>query len=181
MSTCAAEPSARARAATACSTAGSGSASSAPGDVTLLLLGDGADRAELERRVSAAGLTNVRFLGHLQRDRLPEIYQACDVLVLPTLEDCWPLVVNEALASGLPVVSSKNSGSADAIVEGQNGWIVDPLDRDELAAKLQLAWEARERQPALSEAARQTALPMAIAAVVDRVRQIVAQLQRGSN
>ncbi len=145
-------------------------------DATLALLGDGPERAELERRVAAAGLDNVRFLGHLQRDQLPAIYQAADVLVLPTLEDCWPLVVNEAMASGLPVVSSKYTGSVDLIDEGQTGWVADPLDPADLAGKLQLAWEARDRRASMSEAARQAVAPMSISAAMARVRQIVAQL-----
>ena len=145
------------------------------------MLGDGPDRAELEHRAGAAGLTNVRFLGHLQRDELPAIYQAADVLVLPTLEDCWALVVSEAMASGLPVISSKYAGSSDLVVEGENGWITDPLDPADLTGKLRQAWEARDHQPQLAEAARRAVAPMGIAPVMERVRQIVADLQGGKH
>ena len=94
------------------------------GDVTLLLVGDGPERHRLARRIEDAGLHNVRFLNHVGRAELPPIYQAADVFVLPTLDECWALVFEEALASGLPVINSIYNGSAERIVEGETGWLV---------------------------------------------------------
>jgi glycosyltransferase involved in cell wall biosynthesis len=142
-------------------------------DATLLLFGDGTDRAQLEKYVADEGLTNVRFMGHVQRDQLPAVYQAADVFVLSTLEDCWPLAANEAMAAGLPMVSSIYTGSAELIVEDKTGWLVDPLDHDAMARKLELAWDARGRREAMGEAARGAVTAMNIAAASQRVRDAV--------
>jgi glycosyltransferase involved in cell wall biosynthesis len=146
-------------------------------DATLVLVGEGSERAGLEQRVADAGLTNVRFLGHVQRDRLPAIYQAADVFVLPTLEDCWALVVNEAMASGLPVINSKYAGSSDLIVDGETGWVVDPFDRNDMLEKLRLAWQARDRRRSMSEAVRETIANFSVPAVADRMRRVVDHLR----
>jgi glycosyltransferase involved in cell wall biosynthesis len=140
---------------------------------TLVLAGDGSERDRLQERVARANLANVRFLGNVPRERLAEVYQAADVFVLPTLVDCWALVVNEAMASGLPVINSKYTGSTELIVEGETGWVVDPRDRTDMVAKLQAAWEARDRRQTMGDAARNVVAAMSIPAVAQRVRRAV--------
>ena len=142
-------------------------------NATLLVVGDGPDRAKLERRIADAGLKNVRLIGHLQRDRLPAIYHASDVFVFPTLEDCWALVVNEAMVAGLPVINSKYAGSADLITEGVTGWTIDPLDPADLLRGLQSAWNARDDRERMSRAARSAVATMSISAVAERIRRTV--------
>jgi len=142
-------------------------------NATLLIVGEGPERAKLERRVTESGLTNVRFLGHVQRDRLPPIYHAADVFVFPTLEDCWALVVNEAMVAGLPIINSKYAGSADLIADGITGWTIDPLDHADLVNGLSLAWEARHDRHLMSKAARKAVAEMSIPSVAERVRRAI--------
>jgi glycosyltransferase involved in cell wall biosynthesis len=142
-------------------------------NATLLVVGDGPDRAKLERRITAAGLKNVRLMGHLQRDRLPAMYHASDVFVFPTLEDCWALVVNEAMVAGLPVINSKYAGSTNLITEGVTGWTIDPLDPTDLLYGLQSAWDARDDREQMSVAARTVIATMSISAVAERIRRTV--------
>jgi glycosyltransferase involved in cell wall biosynthesis len=142
-------------------------------NATLLVVGDGPDRAKLERRITDTGLNNVRLIGHLQRDRLPAIYHASDVFVFPTREDCWALVVNEAMVAGLPVINSKYAGSADLISEGVTGWTIDPLDPEDLLRGLQSAWYARDDRQRMSLAARTAVATMSISAVAQRIRRTV--------
>ena len=59
---------------------------------------------------------NIRFLGRLPNDRLPEIYERHDVFILPSLYEPWGLVVEEALFRGLPVIASDKVGSAADMV-----------------------------------------------------------------
>ena len=79
----------------------------------------------------------VHFLGQLSRDELLEHYADSDLFVLPTREDCFALVILEAICSGLPIVCSKYAdGAYDMIKEGQNGFIIDPYDAKSFAEKI---------------------------------------------
>lgn len=146
---------------------------------TLVLVGEGELKESLEKQAAAACLTNVIFHPFVQPPQLPAFYHAADVYVLPSLEDCWSLAVEEAMASGLPVIDSKYNGGSELILEGENGWVADPLDHDDLSAKLRLAWEARGRKAAMGQRARETVARMSIANVVGRFRAAVAQSVSG--
>ncbi|MCA9905868.1 MAG: glycosyltransferase [Anaerolineae bacterium] len=94
---------------------------------TLLLVGDGDERSRLEALATELKAQNVIFAGSIPPHELAAYYAAADFLVLPTLLDVWGLVVNEALASGLPVLCSKYAGCAEElIVSGQTGEVFDP-------------------------------------------------------
>ena len=146
-------------------------------DGTLLIVGDGPERARLEHRAQEAGLSNVRFLGHIQRERMPAIYHAADVFVFPTLEDCWALAVNEAMVAGLPIINSKYAGSVDLITEGVTGWTIDPLNPADLLHGLQSAWNARHDRERMSRAARTAVAKMSISAVAERIRRTVESVR----
>jgi glycosyltransferase involved in cell wall biosynthesis len=138
-----------------------------------VIVGEGPERAKLERRASEAGLSNVCFLRHLQRDRLPAIYHAADVFVFPTLDDCWALAVNEAMVAGLPVINSKYAGSSELISDGVNGWIIDPLDKADLVRGLRLAWDARHERASMSMSIRNAVAGMTVPTVAERIRRVV--------
>jgi glycosyltransferase involved in cell wall biosynthesis len=107
------------------------------GDLALLIVGDGRRRKEYEALVARKQLAGVRFLGFRAQAELPEIYAASGVFVLPSLFEPWGVVVNEAMASGLPVVVSNQVGaSADLVIEGENGFVVPAGDAPSLAARI---------------------------------------------
>jgi len=83
---------------------------------TLLLVGDGSERKRLEARAAALKAHNIVFAGPVPFRELAAYYAAADFLVLPTLLDVWGLVVNEAMASGLPVLCSKYAGCAEELI-----------------------------------------------------------------
>jgi glycosyltransferase involved in cell wall biosynthesis len=101
----------------------------------LVLLGDGPERAALEAKRAALGLDNVILMpGFKQYDRLPIYYSLADVFLHVSRNEPWGLVVNEAMATGLPVIVSKTCGCAFNLVEhGENGYLVAPDDVDEIA------------------------------------------------
>ena len=83
------------------------------------------------------GLEHVHFLGFRPKERLAELYKAADVFVLPTREDIWGLVINEAMAYGLPVVTTDRCVAGLELVEnGVNGYLVPVDDPDSLRARL---------------------------------------------
>jgi glycosyltransferase involved in cell wall biosynthesis len=110
------------------------------------LAGDGALREELEK-FSATPRLQLRFLGNVAYDDLPDLYAKADVFVFPTLADEWGVVVNEALASGLPVLGSLYSQAVEELVEdGVNGWTFRPDREEEIYASLDRAMTASDRQ-----------------------------------
>ena len=105
---------------------------------SLVLLGDGDLRADLERQVDALGLReSVRMPGFVQYDGLPDYYALAGAFIHPSTVEPWGLVVNEAMASGLPVLVSNLCGCVPELVhDGVNGFTFDPLDADDLAQKM---------------------------------------------
>lgn len=78
-------------------------------------------------------LENVHFVGFKTKTELIEYYQASDVFVLPTREDIWGLVINEAMANGLPIVTTDRCNAGLELVEnGINGFVVPVNDKNEL-------------------------------------------------
>ena len=95
-----------------------------PKDVGIYIVGGEATQAYLSMR-EELGLTNVHFWGFRPREALAELYRAVDLFVLPTREDIWGLVVNEAMAYGLPVVTTDRCVAGLELVEdGVNGYLV---------------------------------------------------------
>ena len=95
---------------------------------------------EYQELYQQLGLQNVHFLGFMKKERLLKFYQASDLFVLPTREDIWGLVVNEAMAFALPVITTDRCVAGLTLVEdGVNGYIVPVGDVDALAEKMNLA------------------------------------------
>jgi len=101
---------------------------------TLVLVGDGDQRPELERFIQEEGLSEqVIWTGWMEYGQLGAYFRETDVFVFPTLEDIWGVVLLEAMAFGKPVLCSKWAGSSEMVVEGENGYIFDPYEPENLA------------------------------------------------
>lgn len=99
----------------------------------LVILGDGAERKALEHLVHSENIQGVSFPGFLQIGDLPIYYGLASVFVHPTFQDTWGLVVNEAMAAGLPVLVSTRCGCApDLVSEGENGYTFAPENLSKL-------------------------------------------------
>lgn len=94
----------------------------------------GEPSGEYLEQAERLGLKNVHFVGFKQKEFLNQYYMAADLFVLPTREDIWGLVVNEAMAKGLPVVTTDRCIAGLELVEnGVNGYIVPVDDASALA------------------------------------------------
>ena len=106
-------------------------------DMALLLLGDGPMRGSLEASVSPDCRELVHFVGHVDQSALPPYFHAAQVFVLPSRHDGWGVVINEACAAGLPVISTSAAGAArDLVEDAQNGFIVPRDDVSSLSDKM---------------------------------------------
>ncbi len=117
-------------------------------EVGLVFAGDGVSREELAQRAKRISPGTVCFPGFAQREDLAGLYALAEALVLPTHSDPWGLVVNEAMACGLPIIVSNVAGcSADLVEDGWNGYVVPPRDSE----KLSVAIDSLVRQPELKQ------------------------------
>jgi glycosyltransferase involved in cell wall biosynthesis len=125
-------------------------ASDVRSEVGLVFAGDGAcKKALLERASHSAG--TVFFPGFVEREDLAGLYALAEAFILPTHSDPWGLVVNEAMACGLPIIVTKVAGCAPDLVEdGWNGYVVPPANPDRLRAAI----DSLLRQPALAQQMR---------------------------
>lgn len=99
------------------------------------------NRAAVAGPIAELGLADrVQFVG--SSSNVTEYYAAADVFALPTQYEAWGLVLVEAMACGLPVVTSRLAGAAVAVSDGRSGYLLDdPRDPREIATKLALALE----------------------------------------
>jgi glycosyltransferase involved in cell wall biosynthesis len=120
------------------------------------IAGDGPERAAIDQRIDELGLTNrIELVGRVQYGELPAFYQSGDVYIQPSTSETWGLAVNEAMASGLPVLVSDRCGCHEDLVRGGiNGFIFDPLDQNSTAAALQQMWEKRAAWNTMGEASQ---------------------------
>ncbi|HEY3327607.1 MAG TPA: glycosyltransferase [Novimethylophilus sp.] len=127
-------------------------------DVLVLVAGEGPARPGLEREAGELGLGgNVRFIGYLDRHaELNDCYSAADIFIFSSRTETQGLVLLEAMAQGVPVVSIAEMGTRDVLKEGAGAWIAeeDVEDFSDKAIRLLQDDEARAR---LGEAGRQYA------------------------
>ncbi len=105
----------------------------------LVIVGDGPLREQLhEQARTQIQSGKVIFAGHKNIHELPGFYAFAGCFVLPSIREPWGLVVNEAMASGLPIIASSRCGCCDDLVEnGVNGFVIDPRNPSALAAVLE--------------------------------------------
>jgi glycosyltransferase involved in cell wall biosynthesis len=115
--------------------------------------GAGPDRERLERLSEELGLErSVRFLGQVENETMPSLYQSADIALNPSLVDNMPISILEALASGVPVVSTSSGGIPAMVKAGEEAVLVSPRDPEAMAKAVAALWDAPERRSALREA-----------------------------
>ncbi|WP_019986438.1 glycosyltransferase [Rudanella lutea] len=138
----------------------------------LVFLGDGPLQAALEQQAQNLGITGqVRFLPAAPWYEVPQTLALADVLVLPSRSEPWGLVVNEAMVCGMPVLVSNRCGCVgDLVRDGENGFLFDPDQSDQLTGLMvklmQLSDADRARMGAISE---EMIKPWSVGAVADEM------------
>jgi glycosyltransferase involved in cell wall biosynthesis len=123
-------------------------------DALFLFAGEGPEREPLEALAEQLGVADrVRFLG--RREDVPELLAACDVFALPSLYEGTSLAVLEAMAAGIPIVSSAIGGTDELVEDGRSGILVPPGDPTALAAALRRVLEDADLRKSLAAAARE--------------------------
>jgi len=106
-------------------------------DWGVIILGDGEQKEDLQRFVKERNIKHISFQRGVSWQEVPEYLALSDVLVLPSYSEPWGLVVNEAMACGLPVIVSEKCGCAiDLVRNGENGFIFSPNNIEQLTSIL---------------------------------------------
>lgn len=132
-------------------------------DIGIYIVGDNPTE-EYVSFVKSNNLFNVYFVGFKSKSELKEYYKAADLFVLPTREDIWGLVINEAMAYGLPVITSDRCNAGlELVQDGVNGYIipVDSIDALEDSINSALAQSANMGKASLDRIAYYTIENMA--------------------
>ena len=145
--------------------------------ITATFAGDGPERAALEAQAERLGLDGaVEFAGAVGQDRVHELYAAADVFCLPSFAEGVPVVLMEAMATGLPVVTTRIMGIPELVEHDVAGLLVPPGRADALAAALDALAADPQRRAAMGRAGR--AKVVAEYDIEQSVAALHAQLER---
>lgn len=148
-------------------------------DVTLVIAGDGPDRAALERQARELGLeTRVRFLGSVSREQVLRLFRAADASVLSSAWENFPHTVVEALAVGCPVIATAVGGVPEVIREGENGLLVPANDVPALAAAIRRFFDDEALRQRLAAAAPESVAGYTEEAMFTRIEDELARAAR---
>ncbi|MDK0557894.1 glycosyltransferase family 4 protein [Clostridium perfringens] len=120
---------------------------------TLTIVGE----CNLSNKFMSRYKNKVTFTGLLMHDDIAELLKTMDIMIFPSLGDGFGLSVIEGMACGCPIICSENSGVADLIKDGENGFIIPIQDIDEIINKVNWFVENREIIPQMSIMANETA------------------------
>lgn len=145
----------------------------------LLIVGEGEERASLERRVAASGTADVRFCGFRNQSELPRFFDLADVFVLPSQHEPWGLIVNEVMNAGRAVIVSDDVGSQpDLISDGQEGCVFPVGDVSALTHALVRVLEHPETAMAMGRRGRQRVAEWGFEQDVVGLRRALAYVER---
>lgn len=106
-------------------------------DYKLAIIGDGPEFVSLNELTLNLGLKTIVFLGAINNSDIPTYFYNSVAFVLPSLSESWGLVVNEAMAAGLPILISNKINAANTLLEeGANGYGFEPSDIENIAGKI---------------------------------------------
>jgi len=132
-------------------------------DIVLFIVGEGPETPSLEKQVQDLSLhEKVKFLGFVPTCDLPAIYNAADLFVAPFKAigkdmEGTPLVIQEALSCGIPVVSTNTAGVPELIEDGKNGFTVDVSSPQRIAEKIRMLYEDPKLRAKMAIEARKRA------------------------
>lgn len=152
----------------------------AGGSGCLLVAGRGPEAGVVTQAISRRSDLHLRWVNHIDYEDVYQYYAFSDVLVMPTLEDNWSLVVPEAMACGCAILCSRFNGCWPELVKpGVNGWVFDPTVVGELASLMRQAERAQlDYMKCASQRIEAAYGPVPAAAAVRRACELALQPRR---
>lgn len=146
-------------------------------NVKLFLLGEGEQFQEVQSIVKKSKLVNeVIFTGNVPVEDIPCYMAASDIFVLPSLSEGFPLVIIEAMASGLPIVATKVTGLPEIVKDGENGFLVEAKNPDQIAEKVLLLLKDDNLRERISKINKERSKEYSLENVVDKLEKIYLEI-----
>ena len=146
------------------------------------IVGDGPYRDELLQLAESLGVaSHIHFAGSVPYAELPEKYRCADIFILPSLAEGMPLVVLEAMGTGLPIVASRVQGIDELVAAGVNGEVFDPGDVDGLARCIVKLINAGEQRIAMGKASIERVKPYDWKHIADAYLALYAKILADSS
>lgn len=130
-------------------------------NIEYIIAGDGPFRSKLEDLISELGIESyIKFLGAVEPNEVLKLYQQAHIFTLPSItarngdQEGIPVVLMEAQATGLPIISTYHTGIPEVVVDGKSGFLVPERDVDALAERLEYLIEHPEIWPEMGKAGR---------------------------
>ena len=147
-------------------------------DVKLLIVGSGDEKFYGQLAEQRQAKERILFVPH--SGNLWEYYAASDIFVFPAIYEPFGLAIVEAMASGLPVITSRSAGAADLITDGVDGLLLnEPSDINDLTAKIELLLSNAELRKTMGERARKTAERLSWDWVAEKTLEVYNSVLKG--
>jgi glycosyltransferase involved in cell wall biosynthesis len=147
-------------------------------DVRLTIAGSSASEAEVRSCFAPELRDRVKVIPFVGREEIVGVYAAHDIFVFPSLVEGMPLTLLEAMATGMPVVTTNSCGMGDVVEDGVNGLLVPPADGEKLAEAVQRLCQSAEMRRELGQAARETMRRYTWGQVAKKLEQVLALAAR---
>ena len=122
------------------------------------IVGGGPDEEKLIGIIKNNNLSNVKLIGEISHKEVTERMLQADIFVLPTLGDLFSLVVMEAMAAGLPVITTNYNGASELVEEEENGYIFDPYNPEDIKATIEKIYANRDKLLKMGEESKKKIL-----------------------
>lgn len=143
-------------------------------DILVIIVGSGTFKSDVEKQICTLGLGEyMRTVGNKPHTEIPLWMNACDIFVLPSLNECNPTVMFEALGCGKPFVGTKVGGVPEIIISDAYGLLVRPADPKDLAEKILIALDRKWDREAILTYAKQFTWENVAKEIMDVYEQVL--------
>lgn len=147
------------------------------GSLNVLIIGDGPLREAMLNRLKCDGVT-YDYPGFISQEDLPQFYKSSKLLLFPTLQECWGVVVNEACAAGTPVVTCSNTAvDSELVIHNQTG-IIAPLEVERWVEEVDRLLSHPENLEMMSNMAKEKVASYTYRAAADGIIRAISFVEK---
>jgi len=122
-----------------------------------------------------------RHISHVPNHLLHQIHNSADIFVLPTIEDGFSLAVGEAMACGLPTITTRNNGAAEILEHGKDGFVISARSPEEIAQHIEILYRDKDLRSAMGFSARQKASRLSWKTYASQLLSIYDQIMKDAS